>query len=78
MNSQRAQKLPSQVLEINPKHPIMITLAQTFADEKENALAKLVAEQLYDNALMAAGLIEDAREMLPRLNEILSNTRLKK
>ena len=56
----------------------MVTLAQSVGDEKNDALAKLVAEQLYDNALVAAGLIEDCRGMLPRLNEILSNTRLVK
>ena len=77
MNAQRSQKLPPQTLEINPKHPIMITLAQSRSDEKDVALAKLVVEQLFDNALVAAGLIEDCREMLPRLNQILSNTRLK-
>ena len=52
----------------------MITLAQSRSDEKEMALAKLITEQLFDNALMAAGLIEDARDMIPRINEILANT----
>ena len=34
-------------------------------------LAAKVAEQLYDNARIAAGLLEDPRSMLKRLNEIL-------
>lgn len=78
VNAQRSQSLPPQTLEINIKHPIMVTLAQTRESEADIALAKLVAEQLYDNALVAAGLIEDPREMLPRLTQILSNTRLSK
>jgi len=78
VNAQRAQSLPAQTLEINIKHPIMVTLAQARSDEGDIALAKLVAEQLYDNALVAAGLIEDPREMLPRLTKILSNTKLVK
>lgn len=73
VNAQRAQKLPPQTLEINPKHPIMMSLMNKGDDD---VLATLVAEQLFDNALVAAGLIEDPREMLPRLNKILSNTRL--
>ena len=28
--------------------------------------------QLYDNAMLAAGLIEDPRSMLGRLNELMS------
>lgn len=55
----------------------MKTLAQSF-NEKDAELAKLVAEQLYDNALVAAGLIEDPREMLPRITKILENTKLSK
>ena len=33
--------------------------------------AKLTAEQLLDNALVTAGLLENSRSMLPRINEIL-------
>ena len=39
--------------------------------EKDSKLAGLVAEQLYDNALVAAGLLDDARQMLPRLQSLL-------
>ncbi len=61
------------MLEINPKHPIIRSFAQNRSDEKVVQLAKLVAEQLFDNALISAGLIEDSREMVPRLNKILSS-----
>lgn len=56
----------------------MMTLAQSHPDEHDASLAKLIAEQLFDNALIAAGLLEDTREMLPRLNEILANSKLSK
>ncbi len=39
--------------------------------EYRPVIAKLVAEQVFDNALIAAGLLEDSRFMLPRLNDIL-------
>ncbi len=35
------------------------------------ALAGEVAEQIFDNALVAAGLLDDPRAMLGRLNSLL-------
>lgn len=58
-----------QDLEINPNHPMMIGLEglrHTNAD-----LAKLVTEQIYDNALISAGLLEDPQAMLKRINSLL-------
>jgi HSP90 family molecular chaperone len=61
------------VLEVNPKHPIIRSLAQaSLAEGDKRVIAELVAAQVLDNALIAAGLIDDARSMLPRLNNILS------
>jgi hypothetical protein len=34
-------------------------------------LARVLAEQVYDNCLVAAGLLDDSRTMLPRLNDLL-------
>lgn len=105
------------MLEINPKHPIVVSLYECIdrtrslpstpsptttttptgvegadaipeaevitttttttavVDEQKlkeiEDMASAVAEQLYDNALIAAGLTEDPRAMLPRLNRIL-------
>lgn len=56
-------------LEFNPAHPIMARLAAM--REKDNALAASVAEQILDNARVAAGLLEDPRTMLTRLNQLL-------
>jgi hypothetical protein len=38
---------------------------------KDAALAASVAEQILDNARVAAGLLEDPRAMLTRLNSLL-------
>jgi len=56
-------------LEINPRHPIIIRLDQMRATDA--ALAEKVAEQIYDNARVAAGVLEDPRCMLKRLNDLL-------
>ncbi len=56
-------------LEINPAHPLMSRLnAMRQADP---ALAGKVAEQVLDSARVAAGLMEDPRAMLKRINELL-------
>lgn len=56
-------------LEINPAHAIMIRLARI--RESQPDLAGKVAEQVLDNARVAAGLMEDPRAMLSRLNSLL-------
>ena len=55
--------------EINPAHPIIARLDAM--RQKDAALAGSVAEQLLDNARVAAGLLEDPRAMLTRLNSLL-------
>jgi molecular chaperone HtpG len=58
-----------QDLEVNPAHPIMARLEAM--RQTDNALAASVAEQILDNARVAAGLLEDPRAMLARLNQLL-------
>jgi len=61
--------LPKQNVEINPEHPLIVGIYQI--REKEPVLARILAEQMYDNCLVAAGLLDDSRTMLPRLNDLL-------
>jgi TNF receptor-associated protein 1 len=56
-------------LEINPKHKVIVQLDHIRV--KDAALAEKVAEQIYDNARVAAGVLDDPRAMLKRLNELL-------
>jgi molecular chaperone HtpG len=56
-------------LEINPDHPMLVRL--NTIRQSDAALAGEVAEQIFDNALVAAGLLEDPRAMLGRLNSLL-------
>jgi len=56
-------------LEINPNHNLIKNL-NTLKDSDKD-LAKLVIEQLYDNALVAAGFIEDPRSMVNRVYDLL-------
>ncbi|MBN8457633.1 MAG: molecular chaperone HtpG [Verrucomicrobia bacterium] len=56
-------------LEINPRHPLVKKLAA--ASESDPDLAKLVARQVFDNALISAGLLEDARDTITRMNQLM-------
>jgi len=64
-----APALGKQQLEVNPSHPIIIKLNQL--KDTDEPRAKIVVEQIFDNALAAAGLLDDARAMVPRLNKLL-------
>jgi len=66
----RAPELPKQQLEINSKHAIIKGLATLRTTNPD--MATLIAEQVYDNALIAAGLLDDARTILPRLNNLMA------
>jgi HSP90 family molecular chaperone len=55
--------------EINPAHPVIARLDAM--RQKDTALAGSVAAQLLDNARVAAGLLEDPRAMLARMNSLL-------
>ncbi len=56
-------------LEINPRHALVRKLAET--KDSNPDLAKLVSRQLLDNALIAAGLLEDARDTVKRMNDLM-------
>jgi len=64
-----AMELPKQQVEINPNHPMIKELYEI--RDKHPAVAKICAEQVFDNCLIAAGLLDDSRSMLGRLNDIL-------
>ncbi|MEG6523800.1 molecular chaperone HtpG [Desulfotomaculum sp. 1211_IL3151] len=69
MANQDLNTVGPKVLEINPYHP-MIQRLSNLKQQDEN-FAKMAAEQLFDNALISAGLIVDPRGIVQRMNKIL-------
>lgn len=57
------------ILEINTRHNLIRNLSQL--RDKDPELAKLVAEQLFDNALIASGFLDDPRKIVNRVYKIL-------
>ncbi|TYZ65343.1 hypothetical protein PybrP1_012667 [[Pythium] brassicae (nom. inval.)] len=66
---QDAGGLNKHVMEINPNHRIIVDL--NALRQVNNALAEKVARQIYTNATVAAGLVDDGRTLLTGLNDIL-------
>ncbi|MBK1875533.1 molecular chaperone HtpG [Pelagicoccus mobilis] len=68
--------LPVEVLfEINPRHELIKNLNTQRASNED--LAKLIAQQSFDNALVAAGLMEDPKDMVARMYQILEQAATK-
>ncbi|PNI44413.1 TRAP1 isoform 17, partial [Pan troglodytes] len=51
------------------RHALIKKLNQLRASEP--GLAQLLVDQIYENAMIAAGLVDDPRAMVGRLNELL-------
>lgn len=64
-----ADKPVAVKVELNPRHPLVHKLDALRGSNPE--LAKLVAEQVLDNTLIAAGLLDNPRGMTQRIYELL-------
>ncbi|MGC4071050.1 MAG: molecular chaperone HtpG [Nibricoccus sp.] len=71
MNKDGADAPVKVSLEINPRHAVIKRLAETRSSSPEKA--QLVAEQILDNALISAGLLEDSTAMVKRLYKLLES-----
>jgi len=72
MEAGRAPELPPQKLEVNGRHPIIRNLA--VVRETKPEVAKMVARQVFNNALITAGLLDDPRTIISNLNDIMADT----
>ncbi|CDJ35010.1 heat shock protein 90, putative [Eimeria mitis] len=59
-------------LELNPSHELVTSLYHLRSSNPD--VAKLLVEQLFDNACVAAGIMEEPKSMLGRLNKLMSLT----
>jgi molecular chaperone HtpG len=69
MKDDEAGDQPKLDLEINPRHTLVHSLNTLRTTDATKAA--LIAEQLYDNALLAAGIVEEPRLLVGRLNKLL-------
>jgi molecular chaperone HtpG len=72
MKMEGADDTPPRIeLQFNPRHAVIKHLAA--AREAKPEVAKLMAEQVLDNALIAAGLLDDPQKMVARIYKLLEN-----
>jgi molecular chaperone HtpG len=60
---------PKVILEINPRHEIVRQLSGL--SQSDGDRAKLIAEQILDNALLSAGLLDDPQRIVSRTEKIM-------
>ncbi|MDA7915962.1 molecular chaperone HtpG [Verrucomicrobia bacterium] len=71
MKSMNREGMPEKLdLEINPGHELTVKLNKARTDNTD--LADLIALQIFDNSKASAGLLEDPREMLQRMNDLMA------
>lgn len=69
MDTSKVPDLPKQQMEINASHPLIKALYHQKATHP--LMAKEIAEQILDNAMVSAGLLDDSRSMLVRIHQLL-------
>lgn len=62
-------EIPRKVLEINPRHNLLVKLA---ALPEDSELAPLLMEQIYEDALLIEGLHPDPAGMISRIQQIMA------
>merc|ERR1719474_1778609 len=60
---------PPQRIQINPSHNIIKGLYEKVQTEEENA--QIIARQMINNAFIAAGILDDPRDMLKDMNCVM-------
>ena len=61
-----------RILELNPSHPILHNLALLAKKEPGSDRVKSWAEMLYDQALLAEGVVEDPASLVKRIQDLLT------
>eukprot|EP01125_Pyxidicula_operculata_P022707 TRINITY_DN9516_c0_g1_i1.p1 TRINITY_DN9516_c0_g1~~TRINITY_DN9516_c0_g1_i1.p1 ORF type:complete len:723 (+),score=249.26 TRINITY_DN9516_c0_g1_i1:30-2198(+) len=69
VDPKNAPELPKQQVQINTRHPLIVKINEIKSTQDE--LAREAITQIFDNALVQAGLVDDGRSMVPRINKIL-------
>ncbi|MEE2809014.1 MAG: molecular chaperone HtpG [Verrucomicrobiota bacterium] len=59
-------------IEINPRHDLIKKLQEVRQDQSD--LATMIAEQIVDNALLSAGLLDESKDMVNRIYDIMSKS----
>ena len=60
-------------LEVNLNHPINRNLSELLQKNKSNPFLKDAVEQLFNNALLIEGLLDNPAEILPSIHQFMED-----
>ena len=66
----QASQMPPLELEINPEHTIIRSINALRQSDAHSDIAEAAAQQVFDSALIQAGLLDDPRDVLPNWNKV--------
>jgi len=70
MMDDRAQQA-KRILEVNPRHPVVMNIAILAKTELHSDRVKAYGELLYDQALLAEGVVENPAALVARIQDLL-------
>ncbi len=71
VDPKNAPELPKQQVQVNARHPIVVRVNDLRKHDPSSELARDAITQVFENALIQAGLVDDSRSMVPRINKLL-------
>ena len=71
MMDERASE-QKRILEINPSHPVVESIAVLAEKEPGSERLKGYCEMLYEQALLAEGVVEDPVRLVKRIQDLLA------
>ena len=63
---------PKRILEINPKHPFIQNLGVLAGQNEESEQVKTLCELLFDQALLAEGVMPETQGLLKRMQNVMT------
>lgn len=74
ITGQQQGPTPKYNLHINPQHDLIrkVYAMHTSSSDDQRETAGMLVEQLFDNAVIAAGLLDDPRTIVSRLNDLMT------
>ncbi len=66
--------VPQKTMEINPDHPLTRNLLRIYKDNVNDDHLSRVTNQLYESALLTEGYLDDAHQMVNRIEELLEQS----
>ena len=70
----RDASIPARLMEINRDHPLIRNLLRIYQKDVQDMHLKIVTEQLYESALLMDGYLEDAHEMVNRIEGLMEKS----